>query len=80
MALDFNEALYLRENPDVCEAVMQGKFSSGLAHYHVFGRWEGRPGAPQIANLEKKCPLVTHYRLPHCGVEFTARTTPEVSR
>jgi tripartite-type tricarboxylate transporter receptor subunit TctC len=54
MALDFNEALYLRENPDVCEAVMQGKFSSGLAHYHVFGRWEGRPGAPQIANLEKE--------------------------
>lgn len=42
----FDEALYLRLNPDVQAAVATGGFPSGLAHYEQFGRAEGRPIAP----------------------------------
>ncbi len=39
----FDEALYLRLNPDVLAAVKAGSFSSGREHYERYGRAEGRP-------------------------------------
>ena len=38
----FDEAEYLRCNPDVRRAVSRGQMESGAAHYRVFGRREGR--------------------------------------
>jgi hypothetical protein len=38
----FNEAAYLRANPDVAAAVREGRLSSGAAHYEQYGRFEGR--------------------------------------
>lgn len=38
----FDEATYLLFNPDIAEAVNQGKFLSGYQHYLEFGRQEGR--------------------------------------
>jgi hypothetical protein len=43
---DFEEAYYLRTNPDVAEAVKSGIFATGWAHYLAAGRAEGRPGSP----------------------------------
>lgn len=57
----FDEAWYLASYPDVAEAVAQGDFASGRAHYLGYGRREGRsprgaavppvgaadPGAPE---------------------------------
>jgi hypothetical protein len=42
---DFNEAGYLRSNPDVAEAVRNGSVESALLHYVGFGYFEGRLGA-----------------------------------
>lgn len=38
----FDELSYLRENPDVREAVQSGEVSSGYAHYLMNGRFEAR--------------------------------------
>ena len=38
----FNESRYLEANPDVAEAVNDGVFLSGFAHYVSFGAAEGR--------------------------------------
>lgn len=38
----FDEAEYLRCNPDVRRAVNNGQMESGAAHYKTFGRREGR--------------------------------------
>lgn len=54
----FNEALYLRLNPDVQQAVAAGTFRSGREHYERFGRAEGRPTlAP--ANLVRDRVMIT---------------------
>jgi hypothetical protein len=60
----FDEALYLRAFPDIAEAVRRGSLASGLAHFQLAGRLEGRlekteyrslveasanPVAPQVA-------------------------------
>lgn len=46
---DFNEAGYLRANPDVAEAVRKGEVESALMHYVGFGYFEGRQGAtPEV--------------------------------
>jgi hypothetical protein len=42
---DFNEAGYLRENPDVAAAVKSGKIEDARLHYVGFGYFEGRTGA-----------------------------------
>jgi SAM-dependent methyltransferase len=44
MATDanFDEACYLRANPDVAAAVRARQFNSGRQHFEVFGRQEGR--------------------------------------
>jgi hypothetical protein len=42
---DFNEAGYLRENPDVATAVGSGKVDDPRLHYVGFGYFEGRSGA-----------------------------------
>jgi hypothetical protein len=39
---DFDDAFYLRQNPDVAAAVAEGKLSSGYDHYIRYGRREGR--------------------------------------
>ncbi|MHB8908664.1 MAG: class I SAM-dependent methyltransferase [Syntrophales bacterium] len=38
----FNEAEYLTANPDVATAVKDGKLRSGLEHYKMYGKREGR--------------------------------------
>lgn len=38
----FDEREYLRCNPDVRRAVVNGQVTSGLAHYRTFGRRENR--------------------------------------
>lgn len=38
----FDEREYLRCNPDVRRAVRRGQMESGIVHYQVFGRYEGR--------------------------------------
>jgi hypothetical protein len=38
----FREADYLRNNPDVAQAVRQGQFASGWDHFQRYGRLEGR--------------------------------------
>jgi hypothetical protein len=38
----FDEREYLRCNPDVRRAIVNGQMASGLAHYRTFGRREGR--------------------------------------
>jgi glycosyltransferase involved in cell wall biosynthesis len=40
----WNEAEYLRCNPDVADAVKRGVFPSGLVHYVSYGRLENRVG------------------------------------
>ncbi len=42
----FDEATYLRANPDVAAAVGSGSPLSGLQHFLLHGFGEGRPGAP----------------------------------
>jgi GT2 family glycosyltransferase len=42
----FDEAGYLRLNPDVRQAVEQGAMESGFFHYVWYGRAEGRPVSP----------------------------------
>ncbi|WP_448192674.1 FkbM family methyltransferase [Azospirillum sp. sgz301742] len=39
----FDEAYYLAENPDVCEAIREGGFGSGYEHYEMHGQYEARP-------------------------------------
>lgn len=38
----FDEQEYLRCNPDVRRAIINGQMKSGLAHYRTFGRRENR--------------------------------------
>ena len=38
----FNESEYLKTNPDVALAVLNGQFSSGLEHYEKYGKKEER--------------------------------------
>lgn len=47
----FDEPGYLRLNPDVRDAVENGHFASGYAHYLAYGSTEGRPvpGTPREA-------------------------------
>jgi hypothetical protein len=41
---DFNEAGYLRANPDVADAVRRGEVEDARLHYIGFGYFEGRIG------------------------------------
>ncbi len=50
LSLYFNEAGYLAQNPGVAEAVAAGTLTSGLEHYLLFGRNEGRPAVTQFFN------------------------------
>jgi hypothetical protein len=46
---DFNEAGYLRENPDIAGAVKAGKVEDARLHYVGFGYFESRGGAtPEV--------------------------------
>jgi hypothetical protein len=48
---DFDEEWYLREYPDVADAVREGRGPSGRSHYISHGRYEGRrPVPPEQAN------------------------------
>jgi hypothetical protein len=42
---DFNEAGYLRANPDVATALRDGSVDNAFLHYVSFGYFEGRLGA-----------------------------------
>jgi len=43
---EFPEVDYLAANPDVAQAVARGDFKSGLHHYEIYGRKEGRLPKP----------------------------------
>jgi hypothetical protein len=46
---DFNEAGYLRDNPDIAGAVKAGKVEDARVHYVGFGYFESRSGAtPEV--------------------------------
>lgn len=40
--MEFSESEYLAANPDVAQAVARSDFKSGLHHYELYGRKEGR--------------------------------------
>jgi len=48
----FDEATYLRLNPDVQRALDLKAISSGLAHYQAFGKQENRPSALRSVTLD----------------------------
>ncbi|MBV8847969.1 MAG: class I SAM-dependent methyltransferase [Methylobacteriaceae bacterium] len=48
--LDFDEALYLEENPDVRRSIANGEFNSALHFYFLHGREENRSGGPEADN------------------------------
>ena len=48
---DFAEGTYLRAFPDIAEAVRRGSLASGLAHYRLAGRAEGRLEKPEYRAL-----------------------------
>jgi SAM-dependent methyltransferase len=48
--LDFDEALYLEENPDVQRSIENGEFNSALHFYFLHGRHENRSGGPEAEN------------------------------
>ena len=43
---DFDEAWYLKQNPDVAEGIARGEIESARHHYLTHGYEEGRPGCP----------------------------------
>jgi predicted O-methyltransferase YrrM len=49
--IDFDEELYLENYPDVAKAVKSGAFQSGLEHYELHGRAEGRRGFSQADRI-----------------------------
>jgi hypothetical protein len=44
----FDEAGYLRDNPDVAAAVRTGEVADAWSHYVGFGYFEGRTGTPSV--------------------------------
>ena len=46
MTVNFDEDWYLRQYPDVADAISRGKVPSALAHYERHGRSEGRQPSP----------------------------------
>jgi len=44
----FDEAGYLRDNPDVAAAVQSGEVDDAWSHYIGFGYFEGRTGTPAV--------------------------------
>ncbi len=54
----FSEFIYLRLNPDVADAVLTGKWQSGLLHYEKAGAKEGR----LISRWSKQLHFINDYR------------------
>jgi SAM-dependent methyltransferase len=48
--LEFDETLYLEENPDVRRSIANGEFNSALHFYFLHGRNENRSGGPELPN------------------------------
>ena len=48
--LEFDEALYLEENPDVRRSIANGEFNSALHFFFLHGRNENRSGGPEAEN------------------------------
>ena len=47
----FNATYYLQNNADVLSAIAQGRFTSALEHFELFGRYENR--SPNVAWLTR---------------------------
>lgn len=47
----FDEARYLRDNPDVAAALVKGDISSPETHYLKRGQFDGRPGVPLLEDI-----------------------------
>jgi hypothetical protein len=50
---DFDEEFYLTRYPGVAEAVKQGNFASGLQHYSMYGKREGRVPSKAIVDARR---------------------------
>jgi SAM-dependent methyltransferase len=50
LRISFNEAEYLKLNPDVDAAVARGEIPSGWLHFVFYGIDESRPGSPEVTN------------------------------
>lgn len=55
---DFNEAGYVRENPDIAAAVRSGSVEDARAHYIGYGFLEGRLGA--TPNVDERWYMQTY--------------------
>jgi hypothetical protein len=42
----FDEAFYLKQYPDIVQAITDGQFTDAWQHYERFGRLEGRRARP----------------------------------
>jgi GT2 family glycosyltransferase len=62
----YDEAKYLRVNADVAEAVRSGTYASGLEHYRLYGRGEGRLGRLEYRHA---WPVCDSPRFPTHGVD-----------
>lgn len=65
---NFEEAGYLNANPDVAEAVRQGHFPCGQAHFERYGKREGRKIA--LANSEAQIQEMRAQKLDMLGPNF----------
>lgn len=71
----FDEAEYLRANPDVAEYIAQGRVSSGAEHYAILGRAEGRSARTRRGKLRAGLDIPNL-----AGVEVGALDKPTVDR
>lgn len=77
---DFNEELYLIANPDVATAVSRGDFKSGLHHYEVFGKKEGRNLIKSDSKDIRKSRITRELYLDGIGLEIGAGYNPVLSK
>ena len=73
--VDFNEAGYLKANPDVALAVKSGQVPSGRAHYELVGRKEGRTCSAQ-GDLSRHEKIMTGLRRGGLGLEIGPSHNP----
>ena len=57
----FDEATYLRANPDVAAASSRGDVASAKAHYLERGQFDGRSGVPLLEEIFDEAGYLTNY-------------------
>lgn len=71
----YNEDMYLEANPDVALAVRNKAIESGLVHYELFGRAEGRP-LVKIINTERRDTVMRSLDCKGIGLEIGPSHNP----